>query len=49
MTSYCSLLYLGIFLPGVILGYQLSPRRLRPYVLLAASYVFFWEFRTMGY
>ncbi len=44
MTSYCSLLYLGIFLPGVILGYQLSPRRLRPYVLLAASYVFFWEF-----
>ena len=44
MTSYCSLLYLGIFLPGVILGYQLSPRKLRPYVLLAASYVFFWEF-----
>ena len=43
MTSYCSLLYLGIFLPGVILGYTIAPRKLRPYVLLAASYVFFWE------
>ncbi len=43
MTSYCSLLYLGIFLPGVILGYAIAPRKLRPYVLLAASYAFFWE------
>ena len=43
MTSYCSLLYLGIFLPGVIVGYSIVPRKLRPYVLLAASYAFFWE------
>ncbi len=44
MTSYCSLLYLGIFLPGVAAGYSLSPKKLCPYVLLLASYVFFWEF-----
>lgn len=43
MTSYCSLLYLMIFLPGVILVYSIAPRRLRPAVLLLASYAFFAE------
>ena len=43
MTSYCSLLYLLIFLPGVVLAYSLAPRRLRWLVLLGGSYAFFWE------
>ncbi len=43
MTSYCSLLYLLIFLPVVTFAYGLAPRRLRWLVLLGASYAFFWE------
>lgn len=43
MTSYCSLLYLLIFLPAVIVAYSLAPARLRWLVLLGASYAFFWE------
>lgn len=43
MTSYCSLLYLLIFLPGVVLAYSLAPKRLRWLVLLGGSYAFFWE------
>ena len=43
MTSYCSLLYLMIFLPAVIVAYALAPARLRWLVLLGASYAFFWE------
>lgn len=43
MTSYCSLLYLFIFLPAVTAAYSLAPRRLRRVVLLGASYAFFWE------
>ena len=42
MASYCSLLYLGIFLPAVVLCYAVLPQRHRWKVLLAASYVFFW-------
>lgn len=42
MTSYGSLLYMGIFLPIVIILYTVVPQRLRPAVLLTASYVFFW-------
>ena len=42
MTSYCSFPYLFLFLPAVIAVYQLMPEKKRPYVLLAASYLFFW-------
>lgn len=42
MTSYCSLLYMGIFLPCVMLCYAAAPKRVRPGVLLVSSYVFFW-------
>ena len=37
MTSYCSLTFLGVFLPAAVAAYALSPRRLRPWALLAAS------------
>ena len=43
MTSYCSLTFLGVFLPAAVAAYALSPRRLRPWALLAASYAFYWE------
>lgn len=43
MTSYCSLLYLGVFLPCVIIAYSIMPQKYRWMVLLAASYAFFWE------
>ena len=42
MSSYCSFAFLFLFLPAVILVYQLMPSKGRPYVLLMASYVFFW-------
>ncbi len=42
MQSYCSLIYLGIFLPAVMLVYSLMPQKHRRKVLLLASYVFFW-------
>ena len=42
MTSYCSFPFLFLFLPAVIVVYQLMPEKKRPYVLLAASYLFFW-------
>ena len=42
MASYCSLLYVGVFLPAVVLCYALMPQRHRGKVLLAASYLFFW-------
>lgn len=39
--QYCSLAYLVLFLPLVMLIYQLIPRKARKYVLLIASYIFF--------
>ena len=39
--TYTSILYLFIFLPGVILLYQLAPARHRYKVLLGASWLFF--------
>ena len=42
MLSYCSAEYLILFLPAVMLLYQISPKRFRRYVLLAAGYAFFW-------
>lgn len=43
MASYCSLLYVGIFLPAVVLCYAVVPQRHRGKVLLAASYASFWS------
>ena len=43
MTSYCSLLYLAVFLPAAVLVYRILPQRLRWVALLAASYAFFWS------
>lgn len=43
MTSYCSLLYLAVFLPAAVLAYKFLPQRLRWAALLAASYIFFWS------
>ena len=42
MISYCSIEYLLIFLPVVFLGYQILPKSVRRYFLLAAGYGFFW-------
>ena len=41
--QYCSVLYLAIFLPLVLLIYCLSSKKIRPYVLLIASYIFFYS------
>ena len=40
--SYHLMDYYVVFLPFVLLGYQLVPQRFRPVVLLAANYVFFY-------
>ncbi|MBQ6380677.1 MAG: MBOAT family protein [Clostridia bacterium] len=42
MTSYISVAYLAIFLPASILLYTIVPKKARPFVLLTASFVFFW-------
>lgn len=42
MDSYCSFAYLALFLPVVIIGYSVIPKKLRPLVLLLASYGLFW-------
>ena len=42
MISYCSIEYLLVFLPAVLLGYLVLPKHLRRVLLLAASYGFFW-------
>lgn len=39
--TYNSLLYLFVFLPGVLAAYHFAPQRHRPKVLLLASYLFF--------
>lgn len=43
MSSYISALYLLIFLPGTALMWYLIPKRYRPWLLLSASYFFFWS------
>lgn len=43
MTSYVSILYLLIFLPAVLLVYNVLPKKYRPIILLLASYAFFWS------
>lgn len=42
--AYHEALYLAVFLPIVMLLYQIIPQKIRPYLLLLASYVFFWSF-----
>ena len=42
--AYHEALYLAVFLPIVMLLYQVLPQKIRPYLLLLASYVFFWSF-----
>lgn len=42
LNSYFSLLYLVVFLPIVLVAYQVAGKRARWAVLLLASYVFFW-------
>ncbi|MDE6413575.1 MAG: MBOAT family protein [Eubacterium sp.] len=42
LTSYFSLQYLMLFLPIVVVLYWLMPRKARRWVLLIASYAFFW-------
>ena len=41
--SYTDLTYLGIFLPIVVILYNVLPQKHRWKVLLGASYVFFWS------
>ena len=37
MISYCSIEYLLVFLPVVFLGYQILPKSVRRYFLLAVA------------
>ena len=43
MKSYVAPLYLLVFLPAVVFLYNIVPKKLRPMVLLLASYLFFWS------
>ena len=43
MKSYVAPLYLLVFLPAVVFLYNIVPKKLRPVVLLLASYLFFWS------
>lgn len=42
--AYHTARYFLIFLPLVVLLYQLAPKKVRPYILLAASYILFFSF-----
>lgn len=42
LTSFFSVYYLVLFLPGSILVYGLAPKKCRPWVLLGLSFAFFW-------
>lgn len=43
MVNYCNTLYFLIFLPIVILIYNITPKKHRPKILLLASYIFFFS------
>lgn len=43
MKSYVAPLYLLVFLPVVVFLYNIVPKKYRPVILLAASYLFFWS------
>ena len=47
--GYHTNLYLLVFLPAVLLLYQLTPRKFRPYTLLAASYAYFFVMSRMQF
>ncbi|MBR0415133.1 MAG: MBOAT family protein [Clostridia bacterium] len=42
ITSYISVAYLAVFLPAALLLYTIVPKKVRPFVLLAAGFTFFW-------
>lgn len=42
LTSYCSIAYLGVFLPVVVFLYSMTPKKFRWIVLLIFSWFFFW-------
>lgn len=42
MNSFFSILYILVFLPVVVIVYNLCPKKGRPAILLIGSYVFFW-------
>ena len=42
LSSYFSLLYLAILLPGTVLAYTVLPQKYRRAVLLLSSYAVFW-------
>ena len=42
ITSFCSLIFLGFFMPAAALAYAVMPRRARPPLLLLASFACFW-------
>lgn len=42
--AYHTILYFGLFLPVMLLLYQLAPARFRWMILLGGGYVFFWSF-----
>ena len=42
MSSYCSFVFLALYLPAVMIAYQLMPKKVRPYLLLIASYALFY-------
>lgn len=41
--SYCDIGYLLVFVPAVLVVYNIAPVKVRRFVLLAFSYVFFWK------
>ncbi len=45
--SYNSSFFLFLFLPAVLICYQLAPKRYRGVVLIFFSYLFFWSFSNM--
>ncbi len=40
--QYCDLTYLLVFLPIVMFLYQVFPKKVKPFILLIASYIFFY-------
>ncbi len=43
MSSFFSILYVLVFLPSVVILYNIFPKKYRPIVLLVGSYIFFWS------
>ena len=47
--AYHTMLFLLVFLPLVLICYQIAGTKYRPYVLLAAGYIFFASFSCALY